>query len=56
MQYNRDLIRKIQEKREKHLKENKIQISKAKELEIFSRVLHRHLYGTTGPHELKRIG
>lgn len=56
MQYNRELILKIQAKREKVIRENAIQISKEKELEIFSRVLHRHIYGTTGPRGLKRIG
>lgn len=47
MQYDIALIQKIQEKREKLKEENIIRTTEKEEIEIFSRVLHRHLFGSS---------
>jgi len=47
MEYDISIIKKIQEKRDGIRKERKISTSEKDDLEIFSQVLHRHLFGST---------
>ena len=46
MQYDIELVRKIQEKRDSLRNKIEVNTDDSDDIEIFSRILHRNLYGT----------